>query len=75
MLVFILLQAGADPNQVDDKMKTPMRMAAKAGHSDIVEYLLSKNGASEIKVCEKIICVWFSKISYTFIQKLINEYY
>ncbi|XP_025200890.1 histone-lysine N-methyltransferase EHMT2 [Melanaphis sacchari] len=49
MVVYILLKAGVDPNQVDDKMKSPMRMAAKSGHSDIVQYLINFNGSPEIK--------------------------
>lgn len=50
MLVHLLLQAGADPNLVDNKMKSPIRMAAKNGHKDVVQYLMTYNGAPEIKV-------------------------
>jgi len=50
MIVYILLKAGVDPNRVDNKMKSPMRMAAKSGHSDIVQYLIDFNGSPEIKV-------------------------
>lgn len=39
-----------DPNVVDDKMKSPMRMAAKFGHSVVVQYLMNFGGASEVKV-------------------------
>lgn len=50
MLVYLLLQAGADPNLVDDKMKSPIRMAAKNGHTDVVQFLMTYEGAPEIKV-------------------------
>lgn len=50
MLVYLLLQAGVDPNLVDDKMKSPIRMAAKSGHNNVVQYLMNFSGASEIKV-------------------------
>lgn len=50
MIIYLLLQAGVDPNVVDDKMKSPMRMAAKSGHSYAVQYLLDFNGSPEIKV-------------------------
>lgn len=50
MIVYLLLQAGVDPNVVDDKMKSPMRMAAKSGHSNVIQYLMNFNGAPEIKV-------------------------
>lgn len=50
MIVYLLLQAGVDPNLVDNKMKSPMRMAAKFGHSKILQYLLNFNGAPEIRV-------------------------
>lgn len=50
MLVYLLLQAGVDPNLSDNKMKSPIRMAAKNGHKDVVQYLMNFNGAPEIKV-------------------------
>lgn len=50
MLVYLLLQAGVDPNIVDDKMKTPMRMAAKFGHSNVIQCLMDFHGSPEIKV-------------------------
>jgi len=50
MIVYLLLQAGVDPNIVDDKMKSPMRMAAKFGHINIIKYLMKFNGAPEVKV-------------------------
>jgi len=50
MLVYLLLQAGVDPNLVDNEMKSPMRIAAKLGYSNIVQYLLNFRGAPEIKV-------------------------
>jgi len=50
MIVYLLLQAGVDPNLVDDKMKSPMRMAAKFGHSNVIKFLMKFNGAPEIKV-------------------------
>lgn len=50
MLVHILLQVGSDPNYIDDKKKTPLRMAAKFGHFKVLELLLKNNGAPEIKV-------------------------
>lgn len=50
MLVYLLLQAGIDPNLTDNKMKSPIRMAAKNGYKDIVQYLIDFNGAPEIKV-------------------------
>lgn len=50
MLVYLLLQAGVDPNIVDDKMKTPMRMAAKFGHSNVIQCLMDFRGSPEIKV-------------------------
>lgn len=50
MIVYLLLQAGVDPNLVDSKMKSPMRMAAKFGHSTIVQYLQNYGGAVELKV-------------------------
>lgn len=50
MLVYILLQAGVDPNLVDNEMKSPMRMAAKFGHTAIVQYLINFNGSPGIKV-------------------------
>lgn len=56
MITYLLLQAGANPNQVDDKMKSPMRLAAKFGHSSVVQCLLDFNGAPEIKVLQNI---WF----------------
>ncbi|XP_050531920.1 histone-lysine N-methyltransferase EHMT1 [Daktulosphaira vitifoliae] len=49
MLVHILLQVGSDPNHIDEKKKTPLRMAAKFGHFKVLELLLKKNGAPEIK--------------------------
>lgn len=55
MIVYILLKAGVDPNQVDNKMKSPMRMAAKRGHSDVVQYLINFNGSPEIKVIQTFI--------------------
>jgi len=55
MIVYILLKAGVDPNMVDNKMKSPVRMAAKSGHSDVVQYLINFNGSPEIKVIRKYI--------------------
>lgn len=52
MIAYILIEAGIDPNQVDNKMKSPMRMAAKNGHSDVVQYLINVNGSPEIKVTQ-----------------------
>ncbi|XP_050429334.1 uncharacterized protein LOC126838722 [Adelges cooleyi] len=49
MLVYILLQAGNDPNHTDDKMKTPVRLAAKFGHINVLQLLLKHKGAPEIK--------------------------
>lgn len=54
MLVYLLLQAGVDPNVVDNKMKSPIRMAAKSGHSNVIQYLMNFNGAPEIKVLRMI---------------------
>lgn len=55
MIVYILLKAGVDPNLVDNKMKSPVRMAAKSGHSDVVQCLINFNGSPEIKVIRKFI--------------------
>jgi len=61
MIVYILLKAGVDANRVDNKMKSPMRMAAKSGHSDIVRYLIKFNGSPEIKVIWKYINIFINK--------------
>jgi len=55
MIVYILLKAGVDPNLVDNKMKSPVRMAAKSGHSDVVQLLINFKGSPEIKVIRKYI--------------------
>jgi len=51
----MLLRAGVDPNLVDNKMKSPVRMAAKCGHSDVVQLLMNFRGSPEIKVIRKYI--------------------
>lgn len=58
MIVYLLLQAGVDPNLVDSKMKSPMRMAAKFGHSTIIQYLQNYGGAVEVKVMYIILFVF-----------------
>lgn len=55
IIVYILLTAGVDPNLVDNKMKSPVRMAAKSGHSDVVQLLINFKGSPEIKVIQKYI--------------------
>lgn len=40
--VYLLLEAGANPNARDIKEKTPLALAAQNGHLNVVEVLLEK---------------------------------
>lgn len=40
--VYLLLEAGANPNACDIKKKTPLALAAQNGHLSVVEVLVEK---------------------------------
>lgn len=44
--VYLLLQSGADPNACDSSERTPLGLAAQAGHLDVIEILLQRGMVS-----------------------------
>ena len=46
----ILLQAGANPNEFDSSMATPLMVAAENGHVDVIDLLLAGGAHAYTKV-------------------------
>jgi len=46
----VFLQAGANPNEFDNAMMTPLMVAAENGHVDVIDLLLAGGAYAHTKV-------------------------
>jgi ankyrin repeat protein len=49
--VELLVDAGAQKQRLDEQGRTPLFVAADAGHAEVVEYLLKKGSDADYKFC------------------------